>query len=149
MRSSAEFTATRGTRILSSAGAGIVVARRLERIQDVVGVGRLQVTRRSGRGPHRRRRASAVLLSENRIAAHEYSICGAVRSLSAALVVAALPLGVGADRIDRDAAPHAVATGNLGRQTRQRHQRVHEVGVRSPHSHACMPPIDVPMTSRR
>jgi hypothetical protein len=29
------------------------------------------------------------------------------------------------------------------------HQRVHEIGIFSPHSPVCMPPIAVPITSRK
>ncbi len=45
-------------------------------------------------------------------------------------VVAALPVGIVADRVDDEAAHHPVAARHLGGLGRHRHQRVHEAGMR-------------------
>ena len=97
----------------------------------------------------RERRRSA--LPDDGIAAHQpQHLRGRAQALRLRGVVAALPLRIVADRVDRDAPPDAVAAGDLRRQAGERHQRVHEIRDSvSPHSQVCMPPIDVPITSRR
>src|SRR5207248_1140903 len=39
------------------------------------------------------------------------------------------PCRIVADRVDDSATPYPIASGNLRRQTRQWHQRVHEIGM--------------------
>ena len=70
-------------------------------------------------------------LAQNRIAAHQPEhLRGGAQTLRLRGVIAAAPFGIVADRVDDHPAPGAVASGDLRRQTRQRHERVHEIGMR-------------------
>ena len=131
IRSSAEFTARSGALIFSRSGQRIVVARCLQRVEDVVGVAGLHVVVDVGVdllvGGGQRRRG---LLPQDRVAAHEpQQLCRGTEAARLGRVGAVLPLGIRADRVDRRPPPHSVASGNLGRQAGERHQRVHHVRI--------------------
>ena len=69
-------------------------------------------------------------LPQHWVAAHEPEyLRRSVEARRLRFIFAAVPSGIVPDRVDNDATPTTVASGNLGRQTRQRHQRVHEIGV--------------------
>ena len=76
------------------------------------------------------RQRRRFFLAQDGIAAHEpkhFRRGAQARRLR--FVFAAVPRGIVADRVDDHAAPGAIASGNLRRQTRQRHERVHEIGM--------------------
>ena len=68
-------------------------------------------------------RCTGLLLMNISMKAAVRETCGLSR------VFAVFPLGIFADRVDNCAPPDAVAAGNLRRQARQRHQRIHEIGM--------------------
>ena len=64
-------------------------------------------------------------------------------------VVAAIVVGIVADGLDHDPPQHPVARGHLGRLRGHRHHVSMKSGYFTPQSQACMPPIELPITSRR
>ena len=132
-RSSAELMASSGALIFSRSGAGIVVARRLERVEDVVGVVRSSCSSPTyaiddaiGVGERRARLSGAGSGCCPRATASAPP-CGG----SAAACVYSPSFHSGSLRIASMtiAPPHPVAAGDLRRQARERHQRVHEVRI--------------------
>src|SRR5579859_1894325 len=115
----------------------IVIPRRIHLIQKVVRVHvfrpRRKIVRkefvggiaRRQRFLHRNRRAAG---NNQKIERHAH---GRLRLL---FIFAAFPFRIFADRVHHHLAPNAVAPGNLHRQTRHRHQRVHKIRIRlAPH----------------
>ncbi len=77
------------------------------------------------------REGGRFVLAKDWVAAHQPEhLRGGAQAGRLGFIFAAVPSRVVPDRVDDDTAPAAVATGDLRRQTRQRHKRVHEIGMR-------------------
>ena len=76
------------------------------------------------------RKRRRVLLTQHWIAAHEpQHLGGSAQTRCLRSILATVPGGIIANRVDDDATPRAIAPGDLSRQTCQRHQCVHEIGM--------------------
>ena len=132
MRSSAELMASSGAVILLERDRRVVLARRVELVEHVVGVDAVAARRASAaRAARRRRRASGASFCACTVDP-AISVEDLDRALEAGRlrrVVAALPRRVVADAVHEHLAPHPVAARDLRRHAGERHQAVHEVGV--------------------
>ena len=113
-------------------GARIVIVRRFDRIKHIIRVAGFQVVGNEfvqhlvGFRECRR-----FFLPQDRIAAHKPKhLRSGAQARRLRFVIAAAPIRIVADRVDDHATPGAVASGNLCRQSRQGHERVHEIRMR-------------------
>jgi hypothetical protein len=108
---------------------GVVVARRLQRVEHVVRVGGLHEPCDVGvEGLVRRGERRRLLLPQRGVRAHEpQHLRRGPQGRRLLGVVAAAPRRIAADRVGDDAPPGAVPAGDLRREARERHERVDEV----------------------
>ena len=132
---------------------GVVVFRRAEVVDHVVGVGRLDPRRRPAtRGTCRRPRRSGTAAATG-AARSSPSAETRWRSPCRAAARCSCPpfhVRIGDDRVDERLAPDAVAPGDLDGIARERHETVRELrDTCSPTSTCASPPSTCPITSRR
>ena len=111
--------------------AGVVVLRRLERIEHVVRVVLLHVfgDERLERFVGSRESRPRELTLDGIAPEKEQRLCRGAEARRLRLVVATFPRRIVANRVDDDAPPHPVSPRDLGRKARERHQRIHRLGV--------------------
>ena len=99
------------------ARAGIVIARGFQRVEDIVGVVGLQmVGDKLVEGFVSLFEIGRFFLAQNRIAAHEPEhFSRGVETWRLRRIFTAFPIRIVPDRVDEDAAPDAVPSGNLRR----------------------------------